>query len=136
VSTSNLCGTNSNSSWVLKPSRSDYVDQLKKTKSSLSCTADVPSSEEYANSYPNGQYNLDILHEQARWNTVSSIDEASSQLMEMVPPKGYNNTVSTRRRSQQSDCGLRISSTIPQDQLDDPPECVPTAPTPVRQKRH
>jgi hypothetical protein len=56
--------------------------------------------------------------------------------MEMVPPKGHNNTVSTHCRPQQSDCGLRVSSTIPQEQLDDPPDCVPTTSTPVRQKRH
>ncbi|KAG1259419.1 hypothetical protein G6F68_008129 [Rhizopus microsporus] len=37
---------------------------------------------------------------------------------------------------QQSDCGLRVSSTIPQKQLNDPLDCVPATPTVVRQKRH
>lgn len=135
VSTSALYRTNSNSKQLLEPSRSGHVDQLERAQSSLSCTADAPSSEEYANSAPNAQHNLDVLHEQARWNTVSSIDAVSNQFMEMVPSKGYINTVSTHRRSQQPDCGLRVSSTIPQEQLNDPPDCIPTTPTSVRQKR-
>ncbi|RCH87168.1 hypothetical protein CU097_003874 [Rhizopus azygosporus] len=47
----------------------------------------------------------------------------SLPLMELAPAYG-------------NDCGLRVSSTIPQKQLNDPLDCVPATPTVVRQKRH
>jgi hypothetical protein len=121
--------------WTLDSPRSTNVDQLERTQSSISRFEDLSKTTEHAHSYPNGQYNVHGIYEQAGWNPVPSPDGIGNSVMEMVSSTRNNHSIQPYLWDRQHHRRLRVSPPISEEQLDDRSCNLHSSPTPSGSKR-
>jgi hypothetical protein len=121
--------------WPLDPPRSINVHQLERTQGSVSRIKNFSISEEHEDSHTNRQHDVDVLHEQTRGNKVTTVDGTCNDSVEMVSPTRHHHTVQSHSWRDEHNCRLRVPTAIPQEQLDDRPQDIPSNITTSGNKR-
>ncbi|CEI98273.1 hypothetical protein RMCBS344292_12386 [Rhizopus microsporus] len=103
--------------WLLDSSRSSTVNQLKRTESGTTSTADFPIIKEHHSSHPRRQQHQFAIYQQARKYPLSTFDGTSNRNMEMVSSTQHLYTGSTCSKDSQQDCRYGISTHVHQEPM-------------------
>ncbi|KAK4514697.1 meiotic PUF protein 1 [Mucor velutinosus] len=105
--------------WFLDSGRGSPIDQLEGTTSCIYSPQNFPSAAEFNSANLDRQRNQLILHQQARWNSLSSANGIGNAGLDMVSPQSHNDSGPTHSRHSQQDRRLRVSAPVFQESMGD-----------------